>query len=394
VVPGTPTGKAGSPHWWCQVSRLAEPELPTRGARTPDSRGRISRPATAGPPTREGRNSPGSRGVGGAQIASCPHPSPGSPPRRRPPPRRATRSRTVTASAGPPAPTRLIAIGPEPPSQRLFPVGGVTSAEIHIRSAGSSTAPTRSPSGRDRNRPRVAPALTARRPVVGVRRTVGPAPAPDRHGNGHAPLQSVCRAGFLWVPPVATGLPRRRRPVAQRGRTATLHPHLGTTLWIVAPEPVDGRPENSGQLAARTGTGAGQPPENAGHPRPAASVPSRSRGSVPRTPHRPTCADGGYPHCAQDLFLFLEFSLSRTRRERGGWMEHTDGAGAGLPRPLVGREPGDVTPGRARLYGESADPGPPGRRRNPGEPWHGRAVGDPPGTHLVRAPHSSSRVPA
>jgi hypothetical protein len=184
---------------------------------------------------------------------------------------------------------------------------------------------------RDPLRLRVAPTPTARRLLVGVRRNERRGSPGDSDPESHRPLQSVCKAGLLRVSTAASGSWQRRRPVAQRGRTATLHPHLGTTLWIVGPRPVDGWPPARGQLPSNRGTDAGQLASDAGCPRPAGSLPSPSAGSIPRSPHRPTCDDAGHPRCPQDLSLRLEFSLGRTTRERGRWTGTLPGRSSGAP---------------------------------------------------------------
>src|SRR3954453_3589004 len=54
--------------------------------------------------------------------------------------------------------------------------------------------------------------------------------------------------------PAPGTLPHGRRSVALRPRARTLHPHLGTTLWIVGSRAVDERPQNRGQPVDEPGT--------------------------------------------------------------------------------------------------------------------------------------------
>ena len=172
---------------------------------------------------------------------------------------------------------------------------------------------------RDLRDPRVAPGQTARRLLMSVRRTAGRSGPASRDPFRHRPLQFVCKPGLLRSSTGATGSLRGRRPVAQRGRMATLHPHLGTTLWIVAPRPVDGRARDGGQLPSETGTTLEQHGPAATCPPRRRSVPAPSAGSVPRQPHRTTCDDVLHPHCAQDLSLRLYLSPSKNYRETTRW---------------------------------------------------------------------------
>jgi hypothetical protein len=139
-------------------------------------------------------------------------------------------------------------------------------------------------------------------------------------------------------------------PVALRSQPSTLHPHLGTTLWIDRPRPVDGSSEVGGQpvfirgtagVIGASSTGTTMCPPQLPRRSPQLAMPIDVRGSAPSTLHTgPSTAAG-------------ELSIDNPEINRG--------VDEGTAPPGPKYPWGGMAPSSPRLYGEFPCPGLPGR---------------------------------
>src|SRR3954464_14849136 len=122
-------------------------------------------------------------------------------------------------------------------------------------------------------------------------------------------------------------LPRGRRSVALRPRARTLHPHLGTTLWMAGSGAVDERPRNRGQPVDGSGTtrvGSGLSTAAATCPR--ARPHRHPHAPPPRPPPTGRHATGAAPtvsiHTIHSpcLYCWISPSLQEEEEQGGGWI--------------------------------------------------------------------------
>src|SRR3954453_15409062 len=129
------------------------------------------------------------------------------------------------------------------------------------------------------------------------------------------------------------------------------HPHLGTTLWIVARKAVDRLPSTGGQPRGQPGMKRGQKPSR----RSCSTAPANHPPTAPRDcPHPAAPRDLGRggestpptgPMSTAVVLFFLEHN-------KNNGVDGSSSGRSGSPRTGLRA---DVTPGPRRLYGEPAD---------------------------------------
>jgi hypothetical protein len=163
---------------------------------------------------------------------------------------------------------------------------------------------------------------------------------------GHEPQSPVRGPRALWV---AHREDANTDPVALRPHATTLHPHLGTTLWMASTGAVDGSCAVRGQPVPNTGT--------VGHSeRPSTAPPIRP---LPPPRSAPQCdTDSDQHECAPSTLHTGPVStagvLYSVFQEENRWV---DGAGR---CSRIGYPMAEVTPTVRRLYGGAPRPGFPG----------------------------------
>jgi hypothetical protein len=160
---------------------------------------------------------------------------------------------------------------------------------------------------------------------------------------GHEQSSPVCGQTALWV---ADSGDAHGNPVALRPHPTTLHPHLGTTLWMAVTGPVDGSCATRGQPVFNSGTGgrAGRP--STGPPIPPPPVPR-----LPPQPTRPTDQRRHAPSTLHTGPITAVGVLSIDFKEKRRGVDGSE-RGARIGCPLAG-----MTPGLGRLYGGAPRPG-------------------------------------
>jgi hypothetical protein len=184
--------------------------------------------------------------------------------------------------------------------------------------------------------------------------------------RGHEPLSPVCDERAPWV---AHGEDRGPDPVALRPHPTTLHPHLGTTLWMAAGRPVDGSCAAGGKPVSTAGTAGRSVAPSTGNP-------IRPRVRPRRSPHPDTASDqrGCVPSTLHTGPITTAGSLSLNIQER---RSDVDGVGRVVPigYPMAGMTPavrrlygGSPRPGSSRHHGGVRAPHPHARRHGAGDP--------------------------
>jgi hypothetical protein len=160
---------------------------------------------------------------------------------------------------------------------------------------------------------------------------------------GHQPSSPVCDGTAPWV---AHGEDPGPDPVALRPHPTTLHPHLGTTLWMAVVRPVDGSCAAGGKPVSTAGTADRSEASSTGNL-------IRPRVLPRRSPHPDTASDqrGCAPSTLHTGPITTAGSLSLNIQER---RSDVDGVGRVVP---IGYPMAGMTPAVRRLYGGSPRPG-------------------------------------